>query len=160
MSVVGTVAHFIFEWSGESVAAALFCPINESAWEHLKLLFFPYIIWSVCEYFIFKGKYRIFSGKCAGAVVGMLAILSFFYTYTGICGRNIDWLNILSFFIGIFAAFWCDYVIIKSGKLQSTANEIFAVLIIIAICIMFFLFTFAPPLIPLFKDPLTSTYGL
>ena len=41
VSVIGTLAHFVFEWSGNNTVVGLFCPINESPWEHLKLIFFP-----------------------------------------------------------------------------------------------------------------------
>ena len=36
VSVIGTLAHFVFEWSGNNTVVGLFCPINESPWEHLK----------------------------------------------------------------------------------------------------------------------------
>ena len=49
VSVIGTLAHFVFEWSGNNTVVGLFCPINESPWEHLKLIFFPYLIWTIAQ---------------------------------------------------------------------------------------------------------------
>lgn len=160
VSIIGTLAHFVYEWTNKSVIAALFCPINESPWEHLKLTFFPYLIWTVIQAFIMKGAKKILPAKFIGVFVGMTATLSFFYTYTGIMGKNIDWLNILSFFIGVFVAFLLDYIIIKSEKMQETGKNITAVILFIIMGAIFILFTFAPPLIPLFKDPITSSYGI
>lgn len=160
VSIIGTLAHFVYEWTNKSVIAALFCPINESPWEHLKLIFFPYLIWTVIQAFIMRGAKNLLPAKFIGVFVGMTATLSFFYTYTGIVGRNIDWLNILSFFIGVFIAFLLDYIIIKSEKMQGKGENIVAVILFIITSAIFMLFTFAPPLIPLFKDPITSSYGI
>ena len=90
VSIIGTLAHFVYEWTNKCVIAAFFCPINESPWEHLKLIFFPYLIWTVIQAFIMKGTKNILPAKFIGVFVGMMATLSFFYTYTGIIGRNID----------------------------------------------------------------------
>lgn len=160
VSIIGTLAHFVYEWTNKSVIAALFCPINESPCEHLKLIFFPYLIWTVIQAFIMKDTKNLSPAKFIGVFVGMTATLSFFYTYTGIVGRNIDWLNILSFFIGVFIAFLLDYIIIKSEKMQGKGENIVAVILFIIMSAIFMLFTFAPPLIPLFKDPITSSYGI
>lgn len=160
VSVIGTLAHFVFEWSGNNTVVGLFCPINESPWEHLKLIFFPYLIWTVAQYFIMHKSKNIFPAKFIGVFVGMVTTLSFFYTYTGIIGKNIDLLNIASFFIGVFCAFAVDYTVIKSYKLQSVSANIISI-ILFAVCgTIFILFTFAPPIIPLFKDPITSSYGI
>ena len=55
--ITGTLLHFVYEWSGESLFVGIFSPINESVWEHLKLLFFPMSVWILIGYFIF-GKAR------------------------------------------------------------------------------------------------------
>ena len=44
------VFHFIYDWSGKQAWIGFFCPVNESTWEHLKLLFFPVLIFSAIEY--------------------------------------------------------------------------------------------------------------
>lgn len=40
VSALGTLAHFAYEWSGKQLLAGAFCAVNESTWEHMKLLFF------------------------------------------------------------------------------------------------------------------------
>ena len=39
--VLGTLAHFVYDWSGQNSFIGLLTPVNESTWEHMKLLFFP-----------------------------------------------------------------------------------------------------------------------
>ena len=48
-SVLGTLMHFFYEWSNDNSIVGLFCPVNESPFEHLKLLFFPFLIWTFVE---------------------------------------------------------------------------------------------------------------
>ncbi len=36
--IIGTLLHFVFEWSGRNFLVAFIAPTNESVFEHLKLL--------------------------------------------------------------------------------------------------------------------------
>ena len=40
-SVLGTALHFLFDLPGGSAVAALFSAVNESIWEHIKLIYYP-----------------------------------------------------------------------------------------------------------------------
>lgn len=51
-SILGVISHFLYEWSGENKFVALFCAVNESTWEHLKLLFFPFLLWIIISHFV------------------------------------------------------------------------------------------------------------
>lgn len=160
VSIVGTLCHFVFEWSHENIIAGLLTPINESSWEHLKLIFFPYLIWTAVEYLCLRKANGYLISKLIGVISGMLAIIIFFYTYTGIIGRNIDFLNILSFFIGVGVAFAVDCFLIKSNKFSERKYTAAAIAGFMIISILFMVFTFAPPFLDLFKDPINSTYGI
>ena len=52
--IVGTLLHFTYEWSGENKFIASFSAVNESVWEHLKLVFYPMLIAGIVEYFFVK----------------------------------------------------------------------------------------------------------
>lgn len=160
VGIIGSLSHFIFEWSGYSRIIGALCPVNESPWEHLKLILLPYFIWTVIEYFMLKEDNKIFFCKWAGAVSGMAGIIIVFYTYSGIIGYSIGIINILSFFIGVFIAFATDYFMIKSNRFNKTFYNIIGIILFIILFAVFILFTFAPPLIPLFKDPLSLSYGI
>ena len=49
--ITGTLSHFIYEWSGNNFIVGFFFPVNESTWEHMKLVFFPMFLFSI---FMFK----------------------------------------------------------------------------------------------------------
>ncbi|WP_286082764.1 DUF6512 family protein, partial [Parablautia intestinalis] len=44
--LAGTLAHFVYDWSGNHAVIGLFTPVNESIWEHMKLLFFPMLLYA------------------------------------------------------------------------------------------------------------------
>ncbi len=160
VGILGTLSIYFFEWSGYSEAIGMVAPVNESCWEHLKLLFFPYLIWSAAEYFILSRADGVLFSKSVASLIGMIMILAFFYTYTGISGESIEWLNILSFFVGAGSAFAFDYVFIKSKKFAFRRYDTAGVILFTGVGILFFLFTVAPPFLPLFKDPISSAYGM
>lgn len=160
VSVLGTLCHFVFEWSGYNTAVGLFCPVNESVWEHLKLIFFPYFIWSVIQMNIMKSERGILPAKLIGVLAGMAFIVSFYYTYTGVIGREIEFLTILSFFIGVAIAFLTDFLLTKSECFNSFFWLCTAVAGFLIISGIFIAFTVAPPIIPLFRDPKNLSYGI
>ena len=41
ISIIGTLLHFLYEFSGKNFLVAIFSAVNESVWEHLKLSFYP-----------------------------------------------------------------------------------------------------------------------
>lgn len=160
VSITGTINHFLFELFGNSVIIGLFCPVNESVWEHQKLLFFPFLIWSIAEYFLLEKQNSFFPAKAVGIISGIIFTIAFYYSYKGISGKESMFFDILSFYIGVGLSFLISFMIIKNfGKSNIHLNNI-SVLILILISAVFIIFTFAPPLIPLFKDPITSTYGI
>lgn len=159
--VLGTLSHFFYEWSGENTFIGLLCPVNESVWEHLKLIYTPYIIWSAAEFFILKGsKLNLFLSKFCSVICGMLTILFIHYTYTGAVGTESTTADIISFFAGVAAAFILSYTIMKNSKYKGAVCETVSFILLIITGGIFILFTFSPPLIPLFEDSITKTYGI
>ena len=68
----GTALHFLYQWSGESVAAAPFAAVNESVWEHMKLLFWPMLLWAGAERAVLGGYSRGFwPAKALGTLLGL-----------------------------------------------------------------------------------------
>ena len=45
VGILGTLFHFVYDWSGQMWFVGLFVPVNESTWEHMKLLFVPMLIY-------------------------------------------------------------------------------------------------------------------
>ena len=87
----------------------------------------------------------------------MLFTVIFFYTYTGIIGTNYAFLNILTFALSVIIGEYAAYILTINNF---TFNKIFCISILILLTVSFFVFTFKPPKINLFKDPINGSYGM
>ena len=52
----GTLLHFLYEWTGESILVTPFSGINESTWEHMKLLYWPLFFFALIQYPFFRNQ--------------------------------------------------------------------------------------------------------
>lgn len=152
--IAGTLLHFVWEWSGYNEVVAVFGAVNESTWEHLKLLFFPFLLFTAVEYF-FYGKHHsaFFPAKLRAVVLGMVVIVVVFYTYTGILGTNLLPLDIGTFVLGVVLSYRWSYEYLRSmrGVSRYEAALSFASLLLLAAA--FGIFTFFPPRLGLFVPP-------
>lgn len=138
---------------------APFCGVNESTWEHMKLLFWPVFIFAVTESFFFRDRPDFWCVKLRGILLGLILIPAIYYFYNGAFGKSPDWANILIFFVSAALAFL--YEKRKFGKCPSRCRSpltAFAILTAVALC--FVVFTFRTPKLNIFRDPLTGTYGI
>lgn len=158
VSVVGTLLHFLFDWTGGSLGAALISAVNESIWEHMKLIFVPMVVFALIQRWIFPEIRGFWWVKLTGILTALALIPMLYYTYTGALGVNMDWLNIAIFFFAAGAAFWLEAVLFQSGKV-CPLPELLAVALIGLIGSAFLVFTFATPEIPLFRDPQDGSFG-
>lgn len=157
--ILGILLHFTYEWSGENIIVGIFSAVNESTWEHLKLAFYPMVTMAIIGYFIIghmSENYWI--AQALGIITALIFITSFFYTYRGIIGINIDWLNIGSFIIGICLGEYITYRILISNK-NYNAEEV-SVIFFIILLFSFILYTFRPPQLPFFEDPISGSFGI
>ena len=151
----GTILHFLYDWTGGSILVAPFSGVNESTWEHMKLLFWPLFLFALVQRLFFKNQENYWCVKLAEILLGLVLIPVLFYTYNGVIRKSPDYINIAIFFIAVAVAFIIENYLFKSGSFQCSYNK-FTFLIIIFIGILFVIFTFIPPQLPLFKDPTTD----
>ena len=159
-SIAGTLLHFLYDWTNQSILTAPFSAVNESTWEHIKLLFFPLFIYTIYEYRKIGSKYSSFMCvKLIGTLTGLILIPAIYYTYTGILGTSADWFNISIYYIVAAAVYFFEYRLLKNQQL-SCRFSVAAFIIMCAIGLLFVVFTFVQPEIPLFRDPVTGQYGI
>lgn len=158
-AVAGTLLHFLFDWTGGSMVAALFSAVNESIWEHLKLLFYPMAAVAIIEYFFWgKDTGSFWCIKLIGILTGLVLIPVVYYSYTGILGVKADWVNIALFFLAAGLVYWLETRLFRR-ELTCRIGPGVAVILLCLLAVVFTVFTFLPPRIPLFADPITATYG-
>jgi len=153
-ALVGTLLHFLYEWSGNSPTAALFSAVNESTWEHLKLLVMPFFFFAIFEYFAYGRDHTNFAAaKLFGALAGMLTITVLFYTYSGILGYSLPAINIALFYLGVFVACFVSFRILKDQRCASSVINGLSLFGIVGLLALFFFFSFDPPELGIFSDP-------
>ena len=155
----GTLLHFVYEWSGKAVWLAPFSGVNESTWEHMKLLFWPAFIYTVFESFFFREYKSFWCVKLYGMLIGLGSIPVLFYTYNGVIGKSPDWINIAIFFVSAALAYVYTWLKLSLGSVKCRSEKL-AIVTLCAIGVFFILFTFKTPDIGIFLDPLTGSYGI
>lgn len=149
--ILGVILHFTFKWSNQNPIVGAFSAINESVWEHLKILFFPMFITAIIgTYYFQKENPNYLCSKVKGILLGLIFIVIFYYTYSGVLGAHIAIIDIGSFFIAVIIGEFYTYKSIQSNIL---CNNLFAIVILLVVGFCFIIFTFYPPDIGLFRDP-------
>ena len=157
-ALLGTLLHFLYEWSGESLWIAPLSGVNESTWEHMKLLFWPMLLYAIIEGLFFRERADFLCVKLRGITLGLILIPVLFYTYNGVIGPSPDWLNIAIFFISAAAAYL--YETRRFAKEARACHKGLALFLLALIALSFVLFTFRAPKLGIFLDPLTGKYGI
>lgn len=148
--VMGTLFHFFYDFSNKNKYVGYISPVNESTWEHLKLLFFPSIIYLVSQVIVFNDKYdNLLTAKAFGIVIGMLTILALFYAYTAVTGKNYLVLDILTFIFGVVAMAFFTINYVQNGEKYNFV----AITLLAVFTASFIIYTYHPLNLNLFKDP-------
>lgn len=156
VSISGALLHFAYEFFNYNPFVGLFAPVNESTFEHLKLLLYPMLVCSIVQYYILKKRNyeNLNSFICAntiGIISGIISIVVLFYTYIGVLGFNVDFINIAIYYISVLIAFYLSYMITTKKKQDNHCQICLQILTILVI--LFLLFTIYPANIGLFREP-------
>ncbi len=162
--IAGGLLHFAFDFSGGNKLVAIFAPVNESPWEHLKMSFWPLLIWWILGFVLLSNKNEISAARwfaaCATALyTALIFIISFFYLYTGALGTESLAADIAIFLIGIGVAQLMAYHIFRFARCKEGGLS-YSLFFIMLLAVLFVVFTFRPPHIPLFMDRNTGSYGI
>ena len=155
----GTLLHFAYDLSGESALVAPFSGVNESTWEHMKLLFWPLLLFAIVQSFFFRDRKDFWCVKLWATLTGLALIPVLFYTYNGVIGKSSDPINISIFFLSAAASFLVEVWLLRREKPLRCSPRISLVLIFL-LAALFVFFTFRTPQLAVFLDPITGTYGI
>ena len=150
-SILGIMFHFVYEWSGNNFLVGLFTPVNESTWEHMKLLFFPMLGFALIGGKKVEEQYPcIYNYMFTGILVGLAMMPTLFYTYSGILGFHLAWLNIVVFIFSVLAAYIVVYKLAENCVRRDSKVQQYVMYVLIA---AFMVFTVYPPVLGLFAAP-------
>jgi hypothetical protein len=161
IGLLGAAWHFIFDWCGRWPPLGVILPVNESPFEHLKLAFWPSIIYAAASYGTVAGHTGNFIvAKAAGLYVMPLVILALFYAYTACLssGTGSAAVHILIFVVGVAAGQMASYAIMRAASLPGWLT--WAALILAAVmAAAYALSPYRPPHRGLFHDD-DGYYGI
>ena len=160
ISVLGSLLHFAFELSGELALVGIFAAVNESIFEHLKLTYWPTLVYAACTYGILrKSASNFIIAKTVGVYVMPITIVVLFYTYTTITGTEILIVDILIFVVAVALGQLTSYKLLTMKRFPNSLHWM-ALVILVALAVIYGIFTFYPPQVPFFQDPVSGTYGI
>ena len=158
-SLLGTLLHFLYDILGEAIWISPFSGVNESTWEHMKLLFWPMFIYTVFQSFFYRKRRDYWGIKLKGILLGLILIPVIFYTYNGVIGKSPDFINIAIFFVSAAVAYAYEARELKNDTKEHIPKPL-ALTALCIVAVLFIIFTLKTPEIGIFKDPLTDTYEI
>ncbi len=140
VSVLGTLFHF-----GYTLLPIFIFPKNESIFEHTKLILFPFLLYLFASLPFYKeSRETLFSNFVFAIICSIMFIIIFYYTYSGVLGKNIDFINIVLYYLGVIFGF---IIIYKKKTPLDFSNSIIFMIILIILTVTF---TYYPLDIPFF----------
>lgn len=149
-AAAGTGLHFLYELAPVPLVG-LFAPVNESVWEHLKLLYWPFLLAAAVLSHMMKDRLRAWSAFLASLLLQPLLLTALFYLFHGGLGLESPILNILLYYGVLAAGFWGAFELYGSGAAESSLGLLIVLAAIYGVCLM--VFTLAAPNLPIFIAP-------
>lgn len=151
--LLGALLHFTYAWSGKLPLVGAFSAVNESVWEHMKLLFVPMFLESFLHAAALGHTYpNICAARSAAVLTGLVLIPTLFYTYTGVFGTHVLWADIAIFVLAAAGAFALEFALLRRGSCSAFAAQICGLAILWGLAFVFVWCTFCPPDIALWHS--------
>lgn len=143
--------HFMYDWF-PCVLTSIFFPVNESIWEHMKIIFYCLLIGSVLE----KKGNNYYLNILVKPLVGVLFYLIIFIPLYLIFGESM----FISLSLMLFTYIIMELLGIKISKQEELNIKALPIIIIILISILFSILTYYPLHNFLFFDSVKLGYGI
>ncbi len=148
LGTAGPLLHCIAPLFAEIPVISGLLPVNESVWEHLKLLFFPGFLIAVLRR-LFTGKlhHGVLTTYAEGLLLSMALMIAGFYTYSGILGTHTLYGDIALFYA--CTLFLMAFVRKQMPRQKKSSMPGLILLLLLTGC--FFYFTYFPPGLGIFQ---------
>lgn len=159
--ILGTFIHFIYNILYKPFILGLFVPINESVFEHLKLVLIPLTLFGIIYSLVYGKKENnknIWNYISIAVILSMIFVPIMHYLYIAIIKNTSTIFDIVLYILSIIFSY--IYIYIKNGKDNKKDTNKGGILLILLLYFIFVVFTICPPRVELFKDPINNTYGI
>lgn len=158
--LLGCSFHFLYDLFEQSPVAAVFFAVNESVWEHMKLLNTAALAWMAADWSFAdrQARLRYFIARAAALPAAILTIPLLFYFFQGAFGIENLALDMVIFLFSVLFYHWFALQLEKKC-LASARNQMIGIAVLAGIFLLFAVFSFLPPHLSIFLDSQTGTYG-
>jgi hypothetical protein len=157
--VGGVLLHFAFGWCGRRAVIAVFTPVNESVWEHLKMAYWPLVALTGVQRFAGAGEPGLFSARSAGFATAAALMLGLYFASAALLPesglRTRLAMDGTIFVVAVAAGQLVSHLLTPHGF-----GGVAGLILLLAPAVVFAVTTFAPPRVAIFRDQLTGGYGL
>ena len=158
ISIIGTLLHFTHGWLDKGLTLHFFSAVNESTWEHMKMLVAPTILVGILQYvFLDKGYINFFNSILILLIIELVTMPLLYETLKKLVKKVPFPITILIFFLSIIFGLTAEYLILTNGVV--IFPEVWSFVLVLLIVSLFGIFSYSPPRSLLFKDPITGRYG-
>ncbi|MFA6866979.1 MAG: DUF6512 family protein [Clostridia bacterium] len=155
--LLGVLQHSVYEWIPINFIG-LWVPVSESVWEHLKIVFYPILIWWIVAGIIFDRKCNIncrnwLAGATVSSLVAPMLVVMFYYAiFDGFGCPEMLAIHIAIQTVSLLVAQAIGYHIYSNVKNVTKLCTIFMVIILVIMVVLFGVFSFVFPNLPIFID--------
>lgn len=168
IAIAGSLLHFAFELGDYWKPLAWFAAVNESAWEHTKMYFWPGLAYALAQYTYTRGiANNYWFGKAMALLVTPVTIFVLYFSYLSWSmadgGKPTLAIMLTIMFLGISAGQAVSYYILTSPPMGSATRR-YATATYGLLLVLFSMLTYFPPKLPLFENfycyQYTGDYGI
>ena len=157
--LLSALFHFIYDWI-PSFFTSLFFPVNESIWEHNKIIVGSVLILAIIEKIYYKKRKNVIFAEAISSLVCMILVMLIFtpvYLYILKTNDNM----IVTFAIFLIAIIVSQIVSYKLlNKEYNSRLEELGIILFVIFFLINIIFTYYPPKVALFYDFTNKIYGL
>lgn len=158
-TLIGSLLHFAFDFTNGNLFVGLFTPVNESIWEHFKLILVPLTLFAFVILFLKKDTLNNIMFATSFSIVLTNIFIYIIFTLYGALGFPETVISSITIYaLGMALGFLLIYIFSHSTNFANT--NIIGTILIFLIYISFMTLTFYPPRLELFRDKVTNTYGI
>lgn len=135
--------HFLYD-NISNFLTSIISPVNESIWEHMKLIYTSYLLWGIVEYFLIRKNKDINNFVIQLFLVpifGICIYLSIYLPLFNLFGENLI-ISIILLFIIIVIEEVISYFLLKGEEIKN--QRLIGIIGIIMVYIIFAYLTYFP----------------
>ncbi len=161
LGILGSLLHFLFDWTNHNRFIGLIAAVNESYWEHIKIAVWPVLLLQLGLFAAGGFQFSSFIPAAAIALYSIpIAMTGLVFLYKAVSKRNILWIDISVFFL-VIAVAQVVFVLLLRELESSFGTILISLAFLVGLVAAFLRFTTLPPKEPdVFIDPTNKRYGL